>query len=258
MRGPRAILITGASSGIGESLALRYAGKGVALALTGRDRTRLDRVAEACRGKGSTVLAEAIDTTDAAAMERFVAAAEKFAPLELVIANAGISGGTGFAGEGPEQARRIFAVNLDGVLNTVLPALPYLRKRRRGQVALMSSLASFRGFPGAPAYCASKAAVRVWGEGLRPLLAAEGIGVSVICPGFVTSRMTEGNAFPMPFLMDSARAARIIADGLAANRARIAFPLPMRLSAWMLAALPPGLTDPAMRRLPNKRAMGER
>jgi short-subunit dehydrogenase len=255
MRDPHTILITGASSGIGESLALRYAARGISLALTGRDPARLEGVAEACRAKGATVLADAVDTTDAAAMQRFVDAAEGFAALELIIANAGISGGSGFAGESPEQARRIFAVNLDGVLNTVLPALAFLRQRRRGQVALMSSLASFRGFPGAPAYCASKAAVRVWGEGLRPLLAAEGIGVSVICPGFVTSRMTQGNSFPMPFLMDSARAARIIAEGLTADRARIAFPLPMRLATWMLAALPPGATDPAMRGLPKKRPL---
>ena len=254
MRSPRTVLITGASSGIGEALALHYAARGAALALTGRDRPRLDAVARACRARGAEVLAEAADATDAPAMERFIAEAERFRPLELMIANAGISAGSGFAGESPEQARRIFAVNLDGVLNSVLPALPHLRARRRGQIALMSSLASFRGFPGAPAYCASKAAVRVWGEGLRPLLAAEGIGVSVICPGFVTSRMTEANAFPMPFLMDSGRAARIIAEGLAANRARIAFPLPMRLASWMLAALPPGLTDPAMGRLPKKRS----
>ena len=118
----------------------------------------------------------------------------------------------------------------------------------------MSSLASFRGFPGAPAYCASKAAVRVWGEGLRPALAAEGIDLSVICPGFVTTPMTEGNAFPMPFLMDAERAARIVQSGLAANRARIAFPLPMRLATWLLAALPPGVTDRAMRGLPAKAA----
>lgn len=257
MRTPRSILITGASSGIGEALALRYAGPGVALALTGRDARRLELVAEACRSKGAAVLADTVDTTDAAGMQGFIDAAEASAPLELVIANAGISAGTGFAGESAEQARRVFAVNLDGVLNTALPALDHLRKRRRGQIALMSSLASFRGFPGAPAYCASKAAVRIWGEGLRPVLAAEGIAVSVICPGFVTSRMTEGNRFPMPFLMDQTRAARIIAEGLAAGRARIAFPLPMRMASWMLAALPPGLTDPAMARLPKKRAMGE-
>jgi short-subunit dehydrogenase len=237
-------------------LALRYAAKGAALALTGRDPARLQAVAEGCRAKGASVLSEPVDSTDAQAMERFLAAAEEFAPLELIIANAGISGGSGLSGESPEQARRIFAVNLDGVLNTVLPALPFLRKRSRGQVGLMSSLASFRGFPGAPAYCASKAAVRVWGEGMRPLLAADGIGLSVICPGFVTSRMTAGNPFPMPFLMDSARAARIVVEGLAANRARIAFPLPMRVAAWMLAALPPAATDPAMRGLPKKQAVG--
>lgn len=255
MRNPRAILITGASSGIGAALAHLYAGPGIALALSGRDRQRLDKVAEKCRSLGASVLAEAVDATDAAAMERFVGAAEAFAPLELVIANAGISGGSGLTGETAEQARQIFKVNLDGVLNTVLPALKHLRRRRRGQVALMSSLASFRGFPGAPAYCASKAAVRVWGEGLRPALAAEGIDLSVICPGFVTTRMTEGNPFPMPFLMDAERAARIVQGGLAANHARIAFPFPMRLAAWLLAALPPGLTDRAMGRLPAKAAM---
>ena len=257
MRDPHAILITGASSGIGAALARLYAGPGIALALSGRDRQRLDEVAEECRRNGASVLADAADATDASAMERFVGAAEAFAPLELVVANAGISAGSGLTGESAEQTRRIFKVNVDGVLNTVLPALAPLRRRRRGQVALMSSLASFRGFPGAPAYCASKAAVRVWGEGLRPALAAEGIGVSVICPGFVVSRMTEGNAFPMPFLMDTDRAAQIVRNGLAADRARIAFPLPMRLATWMLAALPPGLTDRGMRGLPKKRAMGE-
>ena len=83
----------------------------------------------------------------------------------------------------------------------------------------------------------------------------QGIDLSVICPGFVTTRMTEGNPFPMPFLMDAERAARIVQGGLAANRARIAFPFPMRLAAWLLAALPPGLTDRAMGRLPAKAAM---
>jgi short-subunit dehydrogenase len=252
MRDPRAILITGASSGIGAALAGLYAAPGISLALSGRDRERLEKVSQECRRAGAAVLAEAVDATDASAMERFVQAAEVFAPLELVIANAGISGGSGLSGESAEQARSIFKVNLDGVLNTVIPALEPLRRRRRGQVGLMSSLASFRGFPGAPAYCASKAAVRVWGEALRPALAAEGVGVSVICPGFVTTRMTQGNAFPMPFLMDAERAARIVQDGLAASRARIAFPLPMRLATWLLAALPPGLTDRAMRGFPAK------
>src|SRR4029079_16131352 len=258
MRDPRAILITGASSGIGEALAKAYAGPGIALALTGRDGVRLEASASACRSRGATVLAETVDAADRVAMERLISAAEAHAALELVIANAGVSAGTGFFGESAEQGRAIFTANVDGILNTVLPALPILRSRRRGPIALVSSLASFRGFPGAPAYCASKAAVRVWGEGLRPSLAREGVEVCVICPGFVTTRMTEGNRYPMPFLMDADRAAQIIMRGLAANRAQIAFPWPMRLASWILAALPTALTDPMLRDLPTKAEMENR
>jgi short-subunit dehydrogenase len=116
----------------------------------------------------------------------------------------------------------------------------------------MSSLAAFRGFPGAPAYCASKAAVRIWGEALRGHLAGDGIAVSVICPGYVKTPLTDVNKFPMPMLMDSARAARIVRRGLARNRARIAFPWPMYALVRLVAALPPGLIDPLLRRLPEK------
>lgn len=252
MRDPRAILITGASSGIGEALARLYARPGMRLALTGRDAGRLAAVAAACRGAGADVLEGAIDATDAASMARFVAEADAVAPLDLVIANAGISGGTHGGDERPEQVRAIMAVNVDGVLNTVLAALPLFQTRRRGQIAIMSSLASFRGFPGAPAYCASKAAVRVWGEGLRGELAPQGIEVSVVCPGFVVSRMTAQNRFPMPLLMPVERAAGLVARGLAANRARIAFPWRLYFAAWMVGALAPALTDPWLARLPKK------
>ena len=138
------------------------------------------------------------------------------------------------------------------MVGTVQAALPPLRARRRGQIAIMSSLAGFRGFPGAPAYCASKAAVRIWGESLRGHLAAEGIGVTVICPGFVESRMTAVNRFPMPFLMETGEAAAIIKRGLARDKARISFPWPLTAAIWLLAALPPGLTDRFMTRLPEK------
>ena len=252
MRDPRAILITGASSGIGEALARLYARPGVRLALTGRNAGRLAAVAAACRATGADVLDGVVDATDAASMARFVAEADAIAPLDLVIANAGISGGTHGGGESPGQVRAIMAVNVDGVLNTVLAALPLFQARRRGQIAIMSSLASFRGFPGAPAYCASKAAVRVWGEGLRGELAPQGIEVSVVCPGFVMSRMTAQNRFPMPLLMPVGRAARLVARGLAANRARIAFPLRLYFAAWLVGALAPALTDPWLARLPKK------
>ena len=249
---PRHILITGASSGIGEALAKAYAGIGIRLALTGRDRDRLEAVAAACRASGAEVVTAVLDVTDAAAVAAWIKGEDGAAPLDLVVANAGTSAGTGSGGENAEQARRIFAVNLDGVVNTVQAAIWLMEARRSGQLALMSSLASFRGFPGAPAYSASKAAVRVYGEALRGTLARRGIAVSVICPGFVKTRMTAGNKFPMPLLMEADRAAAIIRRGLARNKARIAFPRRLYAVALVLAALPPAVTDRWLVRLPEK------
>lgn len=258
MRDPKSILITGASSGLGEALALAYAAPGVFLALTGRDAARTDSVAAACRNKGAEVLAATVDATDATAMADFIGRAHAQRPLDLVIANAGISGGSARGGEDAEQTRRILTVNVDGVVNTIMPAVermrtkPRMGRAPRGQVAIMASLAGFRGFPGAPAYCASKAAVKVWGESLRGELWGEGIEVSVICPGYVRTAMTADNKFSMPLLMDAERAARIIRRGLAANRARIAFPRRIYAMVWLLSSLPPALTDSLFRRLPKK------
>lgn len=252
MRNPRSIVITGASSGIGEALAGAYAAPGVRLALTGRDSGRLAAVADRCRGLGAEVEEAVVDAADRAAMADWLGGLDRRAPVDLVIANAGVSAGTGQGTESEEQARRIFRVNLDGVLNTVHPLLPGMQARRRGQIALMASLAGFRGMPGAPAYCASKAAVRVYGESLRGDLAGQGIGVSVICPGFVRSRMTAVNRFPMPFLMEPDRAAEVIRRGLARNRGRISFPWPMAAAVWLLAALPAGWTDALLRQAPRK------
>lgn len=252
MREPKSILITGASSGIGEALARCYAAHGIYLALTGRDSARLAAVQSTCRAAGAETDGACIDVRERERLATWIDEIDAERPFDLVIANAGISAGTGDAGETDEQARRIMAVNVDGVFNTVLPVLSHLRERKRGQIAIISSLAAFRGFPGAPAYCASKAAVRVWGESLRGHLAGEGVGVSVICPGFVKSRMTAVNPFPMPFLMETDRAAAVIKRGLAHNKARISFPWPLRATTWLIAALPPGITDPLLRRMPEK------
>jgi short-subunit dehydrogenase len=252
MQSPRSLLITGASSGIGEALAMAYAASGVSLALTGRDATRLESVAAACRQRGAVVRAAAVDVTNADALARWIDDVDAAAPIDLVIANAGIGAGTGGGFETAAQTRAVFAVNLDGVVNTVLPLIPRFVARGRGQIALMSSLAAFRGFPGAPTYCASKAAIRTWGEGLRGDLHRHGVEVSVICPGFVISRMTARNEFRMPFLMPADRAAVIIKRGLARNRGRIAFPFLMYFAAWLTGALPPLLTDPLFRMLPKK------
>jgi len=249
---PRAILITGASSGIGEALALHYARRGRFLALSGRDRRRLDAVAGACRDNGADVAAETVDVADRDAMRRWIEAADRRRALDLVVANAGISAGTGGKGESEAQCRDIFAVNLAGVLNTVWPAIDAMRGRGQGQIAIISSIAAFRGLPGTPAYSASKAATRAYGEALRGWLGKDGIRVSVACPGFVRSRMTDVNKFPMPMIMDADKAARIIAKGLAGDKARIAFPWPMYALMWLLGALPPAWTDPLLKVAPEK------
>lgn len=246
---PRSLLVTGASSGIGEALASRYAAPGVTLGLAGRDGDRLAAVAAACRAKGAAVESAVLDVTDRDGMRAWIERLDDQAPLELVVANAGISAGMGRAREEEAAARRVMAVNVDGVLNTVYPALPRFLARRRGQIALVSSLAAFRGLPTAPAYSASKAAVKALGEAWRLQLAADGVRVSVICPGFVTTRMTAKNKFPMPFLMSAERAAEIIARGLARDRGRIAFPIPTAAASWLMGALPWRLSDALVRRL---------
>ncbi|MEQ8813363.1 MAG: SDR family NAD(P)-dependent oxidoreductase [Thalassobaculum sp.] len=258
MKQPTSILITGASSGIGAGLAAEYAAPGVVLHLGGRAADRLESVAAQCRAAGAAVHAGVIDVTDAAAIRAWVLASDDATPLDLVIANAGISAGTaGLAGGEPEdQVRAVFATNLDGVLNTVLPILPRMKARGAGQLALVASLAGYRGMPGAPSYCGSKAAVKVFGEALRGTLYESGVRVSVVCPGYVRTPMTAVNAFPMPFLMDLDKAARVIRRGLERDRPRIAFPWPLVAAVTLLQAIPPAWIDPLLRRLPGKAATG--
>lgn len=252
---PRSILITGASSGIGAALARHYAQEGVTLFLCGRDEARLHSVAKECRQAGATVQAEIIDVTNKEAMVAWVTGCDRVQPLDLVIANAGISGGTGGHpgvpyGESPEQIRQLFDINLTGVLNTVDPALPLMTKRGCGQIALISSLASLSGWPGAPSYSASKGAVRIYGEALRVALAKSGVAINVILPGFIKTPMTAVNPYKMPFMISDYEAAKRISLGLKKNKGRIAFPmatyicagliglLPYKIGSWLLAKFP--------------------
>ncbi|RAI57531.1 SDR family NAD(P)-dependent oxidoreductase [Roseicella frigidaeris] len=240
----RHVLLTGASSGIGQALALACARPGAVLHLGGRDAARLEATAEACRAAGATALPQAIDVRDAAAMRGWIAGAGR---LDLVIANAGISAGTGGATEPPEQARAIFETNVTGALNTALPAIDAMAAQApgsgglRGRVAVIASIAAFIAVPGAPAYCASKAAVQRWAEALDATERRRGIRLHAVCPGYIRTPMTAANRFPMPLLMEPGEAARRALAGIAAGRLRIAFPWPIYLAARLGGALPPGL-----------------
>jgi len=255
MPSPLAIVITGASSGIGAALAQRYAGTGVTLGLMGRSEERLKAVASACSLKGATVETGIADVQDKAAMKQWLTTFHAEHPVDLLIANAGISAGTGGGGESEQQTRDIFATNVEGVFNSVLPVIPLMQARKWGQIAIMSSLASIRGLPSCPAYSASKAAVRAFGEGLRGTLKADGINVSVICPGYIRTPMTQVNTFPMPLIMSPEKAAGIIMHGLARNQSRIAFPGILYYVLLLAGCFPLRITDPFFAALPRKTGM---
>lgn len=239
----RTALITGASSGIGAALAEALAANEVTLHLNGRDAARLDAVAETCRKRGAAVSAALLDVRDADAMAAWIRGAGQ---LDLVVANAGVSGRSrDGAPENADLTRAIFDINLDGVLNTVLPALEVMAEQKpgadgvRGRIAAVASIAAFMAAPDSAAYCASKAAVDGWIIATAPEAQKRGVVLTSICPGFIRTAMTAGYRFPMPGIMDADRAARIILRAVAAGRTRLVFPWWMGLAARTAGMLPP-------------------
>ena len=249
------ILITGASSGIGRALAQYYSNQDVNLFLCGRNSQALNNIKTSCSEKKANIYIKVLDVTDRNSSEKWIAQIFKSHKVDLVIANAGISAGTSGGTEPDEQIRKIFDVNLYGVLNIINPIAKKMKERGRGQIAIISSLAGFRGLPSSPAYSASKAAVRVYGEGLRGNLAQYGVKVNVVCPGYVRTPMTDVNDFYMPFLMSVDKCAKKIAKGIASNKSRITFPFPLYFIVWFLSILPPSITDKLFSKLPKKKGM---
>jgi len=253
MAEPSHVLVTGASSGIGAALARRYAGPGVRLTLVGRNRERLEAVALACRTRGAETAVGACDVRDAEAMLAFLADVDDHSPITILIANAGVGGEqviAGPSGETAEIARTIFEINVVGVVNTIAPLLPRLVARGKGHIVIMSSLAAFLPLPEAPAYSASKAAVRLYGEALRRLLAPRHVRVSVVCPGFVDTPMSASLPGPRPLLWSAERAADAIVAGLARGKHEICFPWTLSMLAKISAYLPPVIVQrlrPAVR-----------
>lgn len=239
-KAPKSIVITGASSGIGRALALELAAPGVALGLLGRQEAKLNEVAALCRARGAVVQTGCVDVTDAAGLSLRIQFFDEVHPIDWVLANAGVSGSIGPSGalESLAETNALLAVNLNGVLNTVNAALPMLRERRHGQIGLMSSLAAWRGMALTPAYSASKAGVKAYGEALRDLLAPEGIGVSVICPGFVDTPMSDRFPRHRPKMISAELAASKIVAGMRANKAYVAFPMAFILGLRLLNVLP--------------------
>lgn len=253
---PERVLVTGASSGLGAAFALACARPGVTLFLGGRDPARLGLVADAVRERGAEAAIALVDVRDAAMTASWIAGAGR---LDLVLANAGISAGTGGgAPETDDQVRAIFATNLDGVLNTALAASAVMRGQVagkggvRGRIGVVASIAAFVPAPGAPAYCASKAAVDVWAAATAPAWRRGGIVLTSICPGYVRTPMTAANRFPMPGLMDADRAAGIMLRGMLRGRRRVVFPWWLAMAARLVGLLPAGLATGLLGTQPGK------
>ncbi len=247
----RHIAITGASSGIGASLAEAFAAPGVRLCLSGRDGDRLEITAMACRRLGASVQTDVVDVTDRDAIRDWLAAADKKSPIDLVIANAGRTSGPqpGEILEDSQALRSLFDVNFHGVVDTAAAVLPMMRERRSGHIAIMCSLASFCPIPGAAGYAASKAALKSWADALRVRLADENVAVSVIIPGYVDTPMSRQLSGSQPLRVSARRAARRIRDGLDRRRPVIAFPAPMALGARLLPLVPAWIADRVIRQV---------
>ncbi len=237
---PNSIVLTGAGRGIGAALAREYAAPGVTMLLIARDAARLEDVAQDCRAKGAGVQTASIDVVDADALASAITAFDAARPVDLVIANAGVSGGleAGRRAETFATAQRQLRINLEGMVATVTPLIEPMRARGRGRIAVMSSLAAMQPVGDTPAYSASKAGVMAWGEALGDFLAPEKISVSVICPGFVTSDMSQRYLGPKPFEISAEKAAKLIRRKIERGAPVIAFPWQIVAAIRLGRALP--------------------
>lgn len=243
--GPRksfkSVLITGASSGLGAALAVAFAKPGVNVAITGRNVDRLRQVEKDCVARGATVTLGVLDVVDTKTMQDFVSKVDDEHPIDLVIANAGITGFSESKDESYTALQSFVDVtnsNVIGVGNTILPIIPRMCARRKGQVAIMSSMSGWFPFQAAPDYGASKAFVTTYGRSLRKYLASFSVGMSVITPGFVrTALLNNGEKYPMEIGIDEATP--IMVDGLERNAGIIAFPNIMYYLATIVGNLDP-------------------
>jgi len=236
----RIILITGASGGIGSALARTYARPGVALLLWGRDATRLEEAAAACRAKGAECHVERFDLRDLGALAARLAAADAATPIDIAIFNAGL-GGTAPAGavaETPEASRAVADVNFVAPVTGANAMAAVMAKRGRGQIVLIGSIAESFPLPMAPTYAATKAGLRMFAEALGMRLARHGVSVTLVSPGFIDTAMSRQVTEPKPFLMSADKAAAIIARGIERKARTIVLPWQFAVIRGVAGLLP--------------------
>ncbi|MEO8648013.1 MAG: SDR family NAD(P)-dependent oxidoreductase [Acidobacteriota bacterium] len=226
------VFITGASSGIGEGIALTLAKQGACLGLVARRADLLESLAQKCREAGGIAEPIAVDVTDAptirAAADQF---REKFGQIDILIANAGIGGNNRETrAMAPDAVKKVIEINLLGAAYSVSAVLPEMLERGRGHLVAVSSLAGFRGLPKSAAYSASKAGMTAYFESVRLDVQEHGVDVTIIQPGFIRTPLTSGRENKMPFIMDLADAVPHFIRAIEKKKKFAAFP-------WQLATL---------------------
>jgi len=211
----------------------------VHLALIGRNLERLTKVAKECEAKGSTVSMHQADVVDRTLMTTTITQQDEKTPFDIIIANAGISPLEVEGMSLEESTRTILSTNIDGVVNTIFPPLEAMKTRKKGQIVIMSSLASYMAINGS--YGGSKSAVRALGETLRSQLKYHNIGVTVLCPGFIKTPMTAKSKRKLPGLIDLEPAMQIMFKAIKQNKAVVAFPRGSFYMAWIIHLLPADL-----------------
>lgn len=242
----RVAWITGASTGIGHALALRMARDGWKIAASARSADALEAMA---RDSGGAIVAHPLDVTDQA---RAAAVAETIwrdeGAIDLAVFAAGSHIPVDTAAFDVEPFRRLVEINLMGVVHGLAGVVPAMVERGRGHIAIVSSIAGYRGLPTAAAYGATKAALNNMTEALKFDLQPKGIKVQLVCPGFVRTPLTDHNPFPMPFLMEPEDAAEAFYRGLQGAAFEINFPKSFTTIMKQMRKLPHGLYMAAMRR----------
>lgn len=243
----RAVL-TGASSGIGLDLARELARRGYGLALLARRAELLEATARELSAIGVRAVPIACDVADAAAVRDAVRRGEEAlgGPFDLAIANAGVSIPNHATRFDIGDAEQVIRVNVLGVMYLYDAVIPGMIERRSGRFVGVASVAGLRGLPTSGPYSASKAAVQAFLEAARIELVPYDVGVTIVNPGFVATDMTVKNRFHMPFLLQSPKAARIIADGIERGKRVVEFPRRMSLLMRVTRLIPDALYEKLM------------
>ena len=237
--------ITGASSGLGAGLARHLALRGgYAVALAARRVQRLDSLVQEIRGGGGTAVAYECDVRDRVQVRTAVEAAEaELGPVDLMVANAGISGMTLAHALDVAQVENIMSTNFFGAVYATEAVLPSMLARGSGHLVAVGSLTGYGGLPKTAAYSASKGALHNFFESLRVDLRDTGVDVTVVTPGYVRTEMTAKNAHPMPLLVELDDAVALMVDAIAKRRKLLAFPRPLFGAVWFAQVLPSRVYD---------------